>query len=289
MTLTKDSYFTQKDFDLGRGCQCHSPFKKVSSILSICWEREVTFPTFLRHLCKTLYLIWFWVEMNGDVNKNWIHTTILKKCQVSRREWKALPQPNVKHCLDFSFVFSALLPPWRNLFSVSGIFCSGRYQPGYTGIFRPAEGTSQPLSISKGWKVPALLYVGKGPGLRLNPVQSYLHLTSDSWTPPISTKPWTPISINFKEANLPLVEWRIGTIRSLKSNSDTATNAQIKYSRILYKPWPSQFHLNPSPSYAHKELVFLINISSKQSSVVPKLRVPICFLHFQHRTIEIDT
>lgn len=31
---------------------------------------------------------WFWVETNRDVNKNWIHTTIVKKCQVSRREWK---------------------------------------------------------------------------------------------------------------------------------------------------------------------------------------------------------
>jgi hypothetical protein len=35
----------------------------------------------------------------------------------------------VKHCLDFSFVFSAPLPAWRNLFSASWIFCGGRYQP----------------------------------------------------------------------------------------------------------------------------------------------------------------
>jgi len=50
----------------------------------------------------------------------------------------------VKHCLDFSFVFSA-----------SGVFCSGMYQPGCTGIFWPVEGTSQPVTISKKWKNPS--------------------------------------------------------------------------------------------------------------------------------------
>ncbi len=43
--------------------------------------------------------------------------------------------PIVKYCLNFSFVFSAPLPAWRNLFSASGIFCGGKYQPGCTGIF----------------------------------------------------------------------------------------------------------------------------------------------------------
>jgi hypothetical protein len=33
---------------------------------------------------------------------------------------------------------------WRNLFSPSGIFCSGRYQRDCIGIFWPAERTSQP-------------------------------------------------------------------------------------------------------------------------------------------------
>jgi hypothetical protein len=37
----------------------------------------------------------------------------------------------VKHCLEFSFVFSAPLPAGRNLFSASGIFCGGRYQPAF--------------------------------------------------------------------------------------------------------------------------------------------------------------
>jgi hypothetical protein len=41
----------------------------------------------------------------------------------------------VKQSLGFSFVFSAPLPGSRNLFSASGIFCSGRYQKGCTGIF----------------------------------------------------------------------------------------------------------------------------------------------------------
>ncbi len=45
----------------------------------------------------------------------------------------------VKHCLDFSFVFSAPLRAWRNLFSARGIFCGERYQPGCTGILRPAS------------------------------------------------------------------------------------------------------------------------------------------------------
>ncbi len=49
------------------------------------------------------------------------------------------PSPHVKHCLDFSFVFSALLHAWRNLFSASGIFWW-------------EEGTSQPITISKKWK-----------------------------------------------------------------------------------------------------------------------------------------
>jgi len=69
---------------------------------------------------------------------------------------------HIKHCLDFSFVFSAPLRAWRNLFSASVFFCCGSFQPGCTGIFWPAEGTSQPLPISKKWKIPALLYVGKG-------------------------------------------------------------------------------------------------------------------------------
>jgi hypothetical protein len=56
-------------------------------------------------------------------------------------------QSYVKHCLDFSYVFSAPLPAWRNLSSASG-----RYQPSCTRIFWPAEGTSQPVTISKNWK-----------------------------------------------------------------------------------------------------------------------------------------
>jgi len=41
----------------------------------------------------------------------------------------------------FHLYFSAPLPAWRNLFSATGIFCDGRYQPGCTGIFWLAEGT----------------------------------------------------------------------------------------------------------------------------------------------------
>ncbi len=68
-----------------------------------------------------------------------------------------------KHCLDFSFVFSAPLPAWRDLFSASRIiFCGERYQPGCTGIFWPAEGTSQPVTIFKKRKNPSSpLHEGK--------------------------------------------------------------------------------------------------------------------------------
>jgi hypothetical protein len=39
--------------------------------------------------------------------------------------------------------------------SASRIFCGGRYQPGSTKIFWLAEGTSQPVTISKKWKNPS--------------------------------------------------------------------------------------------------------------------------------------
>ncbi len=62
----------------------------------------------------------------------------------------------VRHCLEFSFEFSAPLPVWRNLYSPRGTFCGGgRYQPGCTGILWPAEGTSQPVTISKKCKNPS--------------------------------------------------------------------------------------------------------------------------------------
>jgi hypothetical protein len=66
---------------------------------------------------------------------------------------------SVQHCLDFSFVFSAHLPTRRNLFSASGILCSGKYQPRSTGI-------SSLSLLLKSEKIPALLYLGKGPEYR---------------------------------------------------------------------------------------------------------------------------
>jgi hypothetical protein len=70
---------------------------------------------------------------------------------------------SINPCLDFCFVFSAPLFVQRNLFSARGIFCSGRYQPGCIGIFWLVEGTSQPVIILKCEKIPALLYLEKGP------------------------------------------------------------------------------------------------------------------------------
>ncbi len=53
----------------------------------------------------------------------------------------------------FLCIFSSLT--WRDLFWASRIFCGWRYQPGSTGIFWPADGTSQPVTISEKWKAPS--------------------------------------------------------------------------------------------------------------------------------------
>jgi hypothetical protein len=65
---------------------------------------------------------------------------------------------SVKHCLDFSFVFSSPLPAWRNLFSASGIFCGGRWYPSCTGILWPAA--YQPKALGTGLKSQKGLYSG---------------------------------------------------------------------------------------------------------------------------------
>ncbi len=61
---------------------------------------------------------------------------------------------NIKHCVDFSFVFSSPLLVWRKLFSASGIFCHGGYQPGCIGIFWLAKCTSQIVIIPKNEEIP---------------------------------------------------------------------------------------------------------------------------------------
>jgi hypothetical protein len=68
---------------------------------------------------------------------------------------------SVKHCLDFSFVFSSPLPAWRNLISASGVFCGGRWQPGCTGIFWSAA--YQPTALGTGLKSRKGLYSGVRP------------------------------------------------------------------------------------------------------------------------------
>jgi hypothetical protein len=79
----------------------------------------------------------------------------------------------VKHCLDFSFVFSfAPLPGWRNLF----VFSKGGWMGRSCVVEGVVEGTSQtklgssdheryhqPALFLKSEKIPALLYGGKGP------------------------------------------------------------------------------------------------------------------------------
>ncbi len=92
--------------------------------------------TWLVYLLK----IWIWPSL----------AYFLKLIYLTNTRYKV--PTHVKHTLDFSFVFSAPLPARRNLFSASGIFCGGRYQPGCTAISWPVEGTSQPVTISKKWK-----------------------------------------------------------------------------------------------------------------------------------------
>ncbi len=53
------------------------------------------------------------------------------------------------------------LPAWRNLFSASGKVSAMLYWVSWL-----AEGTSQPVTISKSEKIPALLYVGERPEYR---------------------------------------------------------------------------------------------------------------------------
>ncbi len=78
------------------------------------------------------------------VNKEWL-------CTSSGRAhlWQVDVLGDVKHCPIFSLVFLYPLHAWRNLLSSSGIFHRGRYQPGCTGIFWPAEGTSQLVDLKK--------------------------------------------------------------------------------------------------------------------------------------------
>ncbi len=65
---------------------------------------------------------------------------------------KALP--GVFLCI---FISLTCLPE-ETCFQQVGSFCGGRYQPGCTGIFWPAEGTSQPVTISKKVKKSELCF-----------------------------------------------------------------------------------------------------------------------------------
>ncbi len=96
---------------------------------------------------------------------------------------------HVKHCLDFSFVFSAPLPAWRNeetyLFSASGIFYSGRYQRAVLGS---SVQQKVPASLSLFLKVKKkrnLLYLRKGPEYR--PFGAFQPVT-------LAYRPWAQIS-----------------------------------------------------------------------------------------------
>ncbi len=105
----------------------HSEFKIVEM-----GERVAKWVLWIRH----------WKSFCGFIHR---HTDTPKTNYTQIR--KALPW-------FFLCIFSSLAC-WRKLYSASGIFCGGRYQPCCTGIFWPAEGTSQPVTISKKWKNPS--------------------------------------------------------------------------------------------------------------------------------------
>jgi hypothetical protein len=76
------------------------------------------------------------------------------------------PVPESKALPGFLLrIFSSLACLKKPVFS-KRIFCSGSYQPGCTGIFWPAEGTTGLSLFLKSEKFPALLYAGKGPEYR---------------------------------------------------------------------------------------------------------------------------
>ncbi len=80
----------------------------------------------------------------------------------------------------FSFVLSAPLPTWRNLFSASGIFCGGKYQQAALGS---SDQLKVPANLSlflKSEKIPTLLYVGKRKEYRPFP---------DFWPVPLAYRP----------------------------------------------------------------------------------------------------
>ncbi len=63
-------------------------------------------------------------------------------------------KPNLNICKAltgfFICIFRSLTHDWRNLFSASGIFCVGRYQPGYT-ISKTRKNTSSTLLVERTW------------------------------------------------------------------------------------------------------------------------------------------
>ncbi len=61
----------------------------------------------------------------------------------------------IKHCLDFSFVFL----PEETCFQQAGSFAVEGTSRAVPRIFWPAEGTSQPVTVSKKWKNPSSLFV----------------------------------------------------------------------------------------------------------------------------------
>ncbi len=139
---------------------------------------------------------------------------------------------NVKHCLDFSFVFSAPLPASRNLFSASGIFCGGTYQPGSSGIQGKVLAS---LSLFlKREKFPRLLYVGKGP--KYNPIRDFRPVRAQisnhgrgSGPSPIRKFPYPKASFHIDKINNFSRTWRIVKDKNKRIVKKTRTRRIVKH------------------------------------------------------------
>jgi hypothetical protein len=68
----------------------------------------------------------------------------------------------------FLCIFSSITWPAETLVSASGIFCGGTYLPASQALLGSSDQWKVPASLSlflKSEKIPALLYLGKGPAL----------------------------------------------------------------------------------------------------------------------------
>jgi hypothetical protein len=82
---------------------------------------------------------------------------------VTRTLQKRITHKYVKHCLDFSFVFSAPLPAEESCTQQAGSFAVEGTSHVVPGSSDQRKVQASPSLFLKSEKIPALRYVGKGP------------------------------------------------------------------------------------------------------------------------------